>query len=163
MNLKLKEFTTSKIQSSNPALFIFVIVVLTFLASAIAYLIVSFISLFDLNFSNWETPKVSSSHGFSTLITVCLIAPLFETLITQFLPIEIFKGRVNEAICVLLSALCFSILHFYGIAYMINTFFIGIVFAIGYILWNKPNTIHAFWIICIVHSLRNLISFLITF
>jgi len=140
-------------------------ILLTFLLSLLASIITwCFAFAFDLlgdeSLVN-DSPLINSSKGIYALVSVCIIAPLFETFIAQYLPIRFLRKKSSVIFKIIFSAFIFAALHLYSGLYVINTFFIGIVFATGYVLWDRPITLHPFWIIAIVHSMKNSISFIL--
>jgi membrane protease YdiL (CAAX protease family) len=147
-NLKAIEYT----------LFLFLLILLS---SVISALIVFVFSHFNIELGSNDKPLKGSQTGISVFLLACVVAPIFETFIAQMLPISFFKKYFNSTVVIILSAAFFGLLHWYNIAYMINTFFIGLVLAWGYIFWTKENIIHPFWIICTVHSLKNLLAFIL--
>lgn len=140
--------------------------ILIFLALSIASSLIFGISVYVLEKFGFHIDATKSDiqnkpKGLMTFFSVCLIAPIIETLIGQMAPIVLLKKYLNEIKLILISAAIFGLFHWYSLAYIFNTFLVGIIFSTAYIYWNKPTMIHPFWIVCAIHSLRNLISFLI--
>ncbi len=67
------------------------------------------------------------------------IAPLLETFAFQMLPICIINRFISKNIWtqILPSAILFGSMHYYSLAYVIVTFFIGIVFALGFYIYQR--------------------------
>lgn len=97
-------------------------------------------------------------------IFVILIAPVFETVIFQWLAVEgakyVFsKVKIKHYIFpVLVSAFIFGLNHYYNFSYMIVTFFSGSIYAFSYILIKKRRE-NPIVVISIMHALFNLIPF----
>ncbi len=131
-------------------LFILFIIIFNFVISTIIY----FIGI-DLN-----TEKIFGSTSFTTLILLaCIISPLFETFLFQYLPMELFKNRFKKktSIRIVLSSIMFSLGHRYNFYYMIVTFFMGLSFAIAYVIQRKKNEkAYAFLTVYFIHFLWNL-------
>ncbi len=141
-------------------LFFYIIIVLVSIYIS-SYLLEYAINLLDISSSIPERkgPLANIHNKAVGFIVVCIAAPLVETFLTQKVPIEYLKDYLKPIQLVLVSAAIFSLIHWYSIAYMIHTFIIGVVLAAGYVLWNRPQILSSFWVIVIVHSCKNLISF----
>lgn len=89
-----------------------------------------------------------------------LFAPIFETFLAQFLPLKI-AGRFTRSdnTKIIISATVFSLMHLPVLGFLLGAFFVGLVFAWGYIIKSKEKTSHAFWLIAGSHALMNLIAF----
>ena len=135
----------------NLPVFIAIIVLLTY--------IVVLPSIFLPNNHNAGS-KVAQYPIVYLLPTIIILAPVLETLISQALIIELFKKRFGNTITILISASFFGLMHYYSLAYIINTFFVGIIFAYAYIIYQEKNK-KPFWVVCSIHALRNLISFIL--
>ncbi|MBO3395958.1 CPBP family intramembrane metalloprotease, partial [Clostridium perfringens] len=73
------------------------------------------------------------------------------------------KIKKNKDFFVLIiSSLFFSLTHTYSLIYVLYTFVMGIFLSYTYILYKKKN-FHPFWIVVIIHSLRNTITTFILF
>ena len=107
-------------------------------------------------------------NKFYLLFLVVLFAPLIETLFFQFFPImfTLFvigkRNRCRLYVAIILSSLLMAIGHVYSIYYFASTFFIGVLWAISYVIamHRKQN---AFLTICIVHALWNLLVFILEY
>lgn len=95
------------------------------------------------------------------IVFIVFFTPLLETLIFQiaiiFLSLKIFPKLPSVAI--IISALFFSLSHFYSFYYIVFTFFIGLFFAILFFI-SKRKKINPFLVIYSVHLLYNLSLFL---
>jgi len=107
-------------------------------------------------------------NKYYLLVIAVLFAPLIETLFFQFFPIMFMlfvrnkRNRSNLYIAILLSALLMAIGHIYSVYYFVSTFFIGLLWAISYVIamHRKQN---AFLTISLVHALWNLLVFIINY
>lgn len=95
-----------------------------------------------------------------TFISVCLMVPILETLITQHFVIHLMNYITKRRFLqVFVSALIFGLTHWSTGAYMVFAFFVGLVLATGFIiLKEKKGLKHAFWITVWAHSIANFIS-----
>ncbi len=151
-----------KTTSQGIVKYILSLFVLSFGSSAVAWFIILILKKLNIELDNTEKPLSQIPKGLGLFFIVCIITPLLETWVAQVLPISFFKRYFNTRTVVFFSAAIFGLMHWYSIAYMLNAFFMGLVLAGGYISWNKPHIIHPFWIICIVHGLRNLLAFILS-
>ncbi|MCB2361671.1 type II CAAX prenyl endopeptidase Rce1 family protein [Clostridium estertheticum] len=105
---------------------------------------------------------ISNSSLIEAFIVAVIIAPLIETLIFQYAIIKylrklnILKNR--NLIIILISAILFGLAHTYNLQYVIHTFFIGILLAYSFVVYEKKES-SPFWTVCAIHSLRNLTIF----
>jgi hypothetical protein len=111
-------------------------------------------------------PGRSSGFQFDSLaehiIVGIFLGPLAETLIFQSFIIHYslkkFKG--NKIIAIFLSALSFSLIHHYSLAYIMVTFVFGFLYALLFlILLNKGK--NAVLYTTITHSNYNLIALIV--
>ncbi|RUT78077.1 CPBP family glutamic-type intramembrane protease [Ancylomarina longa] len=99
-----------------------------------------------------------------TVITGVFIDPIIETYIFQigiiFLVRKVInRPRYNLLPAILSSAIVFGWIHDNSIAYMVYAFLIGLILAFAtYIAIYKRR---AFWLVICIHSMQNLIAFLI--
>ncbi|GJH36242.1 CPBP family intramembrane metalloprotease [Paraburkholderia hospita] len=100
------------------------------------------------------------SHGIvSALVLGCLIAPLAETAFNQWGCITLLRNKLGAGpwTAIVLSAALFAAMHTYSWRYVLTTFPIGIV--LGYVfVVEKMRRGQAFWMVALIHSLRNAIS-----
>ena len=76
------------------------------------------------------------------IIFGCLIGPLIETYLFQdFIYKKLIKSNLSNNKIILISSLIFSASHFYSIAYIIFSFFSGVILMLGYLNWKelKPS------------------------
>lgn len=99
-----------------------------------------------------------------TFVLACVIAPLAETFIYQYLPYALLESKLeHKIICLsLLSALFFGLSHYHSITRIFYTGFIGFCFQIWYILYSRRyGGKKAFLYIAVIHSTINFISFVL--
>ena len=101
------------------------------------------------------------------IFEVVFLAPLIETVLIQFLLIELFlyvfsrlKNNERNSLSVLLSGLVFGILHQYNISYMIAASILGWFFGSIYIFYKINGKMRPFFAVLIVHSIHNLVTLL---
>jgi membrane protease YdiL (CAAX protease family) len=150
-----------KAQDLRPFYYSLLVFALSILATLVAELIRLILLAFNIGLEDRAGPGFMSLGAAGALFAACIVAPLLETFFAQALPIKLtqrFLGVTGSVIC---SATIFSLMHYYSILYMMHTFLLGLVFATGYVLWRQHERIHPFWLICIAHSCRNLLTFLL--
>lgn len=133
--------------------------VLLFLA--LSFLIVA-ISLLIYAPDSTGADFLHKKHPAELFLSTCIFAPLIETMVFQTLIIALARNFISKkiGIQVFISALLFSLIHFYSIWYIVFAFLIGLIFATGYVIYQRNSEIKAFAAIACVHFLRNLISFI---
>lgn len=144
----------------NKLILFFAFLALAVLAQIISSAIINLFSpqTFD------HIQHIPSTKLFGRLMNMILIAPLIETLVFQFLAIEIMM-RLQKSIifAVILSSVVFSICHTYSFHYMIYVLPVGLTLGSYYALLRKKNTFLAYLAVCGVHSLVNLLAFIVNY
>jgi len=144
------------IKSNTPiALFYSLLIIDNIYNLSISYII----NYFDSSLT--ETLEFSDFSLNEIFFLTVIIAPLFETLIFQFLIIELlyfFKVKNNSII--IISTVLFAISHNYNIVYILAIIFPGLMYA-TYYLYLKINKKNGFILIFSLHAFSNLISFII--
>ena len=105
-----------------------------------------------------ETDPESHVKIAIRLVKVCIIAPLVETFIFQYLLFELFWRKLRWSLNVFygLSAFTFGLSHFYSIPTIIVTFTVCLVFNYVYAaLAEKKLNLNAYFVIVAIHSLYN--------
>lgn len=100
---------------------------------------------------------------FFLIIKACILAPIIETLIFQFLLFEaiIIKFKANSGVFIFASAILFGICHFSSLTTVIVTSLVGIIFNYFYcVLRDINNKKSAYLVIASIHSLVNLCVFI---
>lgn len=105
------------------------------------------------------------SNLITTSLLAILFAPLIETFVFQMLPIELsqflFRNKFKKRLYLLsifISALFFSLIHCYNWQYMVVTFWLGIVFAFGYITQMHKGYWRSFLSIFLIHTIWNVLA-----
>lgn len=89
------------------------------------------------------------------LILALVIAPILETAFFQTLIYKLSKWlHFNHITTVLISAVCFGLMHTYSLFYMISTFFTGIIFMYVYIIRSEYNN-RPYWSVTLAHFTLN--------
>jgi hypothetical protein len=110
-----------------------------------------------VNFNSFESTSIAFFKGI-------IFAPLIETFFFQFVLFKILdnikylNGRLIFKI--IIASLLFGLIHYYSIYYIILSFLTGITLNYIYTLPVKKS-ISNFAIVCIIHSLYNLLTFLV--
>lgn len=91
--------------------------------------------------------------------TGCVIAPLLETFLFQYLLFEILKAVKikNTFILILLPSLLFGLGHCYSWMYVLAAFITGLIFNALY-LYCINRQLKAFWIVALLHCMCNLLA-----
>ncbi|MFP4621479.1 MAG: CPBP family intramembrane glutamic endopeptidase [Bacteroidales bacterium] len=114
--------------------------------------------------TNDSLEMIEQSGGkAAVLFASVLLAPIFETFIYQFSVIKLFRWIVkktlwNFSIAIPVSAVLFSISHSYSIYYQINTFLIGILYAVIFYLAQYRKDWPAFLVVVVLHASWNLFA-----
>lgn len=104
--------------------------------------------------------SLKASSLLLQIILASMIAPLFETLIYQYVVIEILSFKIlkgKKLIIAIISALMFAIGHTYSFLYVFYTFIIGLILAYSYLTY-KEKSYSAFWVVFWIHCIRNTIT-----
>ena len=157
--MKFIKKTDEFLKNLSTLKFIITITFCTFLVSLAFGCLVSI-----LNVPISDTDVISNSSFIEQFIVTVIIAPLIETLINQYAIIKILR-KLNilenrNLIIILISAILFGLGHTYNLQYVIHTFFIGILLAYSFVIYEKKES-SPFWTVCAIHSLRNLTIFII--
>ena len=134
------------------------IITITFCTFLVSIALGSLSAILNTTISDTDV-AVSNSSLIEAFIVSVIIAPLIETLIFQYVIIKylrklnILKNR--NSIIILISAILFGLAHTYSLQYVIHMFFIGILLAYSFSIYEKKES-SPFWTVCAIHSLRNL-------
>lgn len=105
------------------------------------------------------------SHGIVfAVIAACVIAPLAETAFNQWGCITLLRKKLGAGpwTAIVLSAALFASMHCYSWKYILTTFPVGLV--LGYVfVVEQTRQGRPFWIVTLIHSLRNAISVVFLF
>ena len=124
-----------------------------FVSIGSSFLIILIDQILAFNFDFSAKPLKDSSLA-AKFVAGSFVAPLVETFLFQYLPIEILKKKLSRGYLLIFSSALFGLSHFYSIPYMLKTFFIGLVLAASYIFWIQQKP-HKFIITVAIHSLFN--------
>lgn len=156
MKIQVKKILL-KWQKANTVGFFIIYLSLSYLNNFLVLIILNnFFNLDDL----YLVPNNEPVVDIMLLLEVCFFVPILETLLLQqFVLYLMNKFTKNKLIHVIVSASLFGISHFYNITYVIFTFFQGVIFATGFILFKEKKGIFgAFLMTTIVHSTINFIA-----
>lgn len=110
------------------------------------------------------------SNLITTGILAVFFAPLVETFAFQLLPIELsqllFRNKFKKRfylLSIFISTALFSLIHCYNWQYMVVAFWVGFVFAFGYITQMHKGYWKAFLPIFLVHTIWNAIATILSF
>lgn len=101
-----------------------------------------------------------------TIIIVCVLAPIVETYIIQYLVYDILGEKLKKKIiCLcLISGIIFGLFHYYSIEYIVAATYVGFCLQLWYILLaRRHGKLKAFFCITGVHALNNTIATIIVF
>jgi hypothetical protein len=106
-----------------------------------------------------QGPLLDHSSIPEQFIFAVIFAPLFETFLNQWLVIrglrKIRPLALGNSTLVILSALFFGLMHTYDLHYVMNTFFVGLVLAYAFIVYERKNS-SPFRVVCTIHACINL-------
>lgn len=121
------------------------------ITSGIAYLI---------DPSSLQNPADDYGILFTTFLLL-IFAPIIETLIYQFLVIEILrKIKIPPGLIISFSAILFGLSHHYHVFYIIATTFSGIIYALYYLKLRPQGKLNAILGVTGLHFLSNLVALL---
>jgi membrane protease YdiL (CAAX protease family) len=132
-------------------IFSFIDLTYTFILSVI-------LNLIDESIILSQTEDMSLHAIF--LVSV-IIAPFFETFISQILFYNYLKRIINEKICFHFSAITFGLAHFTSFYLMFGLIPVGYLYIILFKRLLKFNAWYAYLGVVLVHMNSNLIGFLI--
>lgn len=139
------------LKNCNKVLFIFLMFVVSVLITIV------FSPLFDLLDTTAMQSSNVASGGYEFFKFVIFI-PLFETFFFQFLVIEFLSLlRIGKTKIVGLSAIIFSVTHYYSIGYILYAFSMGVLFSYSYII--RESKMQAFLTVYAIHMMRNAVAF----
>lgn len=96
--------------------------------------------------------------------TGVVLAPIFETLLAQTLPILLCQRlKFSTGATILTSASIFSLMHLPVIGFLPGAFIVGVILAIVFLARQKKyGKNDAYLTTAVVHSLHNLYAFILT-
>lgn len=135
--------------------------VFLFLTVLLFQIILAFVLNFlDIDFGENPMKDKSAENIF---FLVVIVAPIFETLLFNVLPIKAIQFFIkNKLVIVLLSSLGFASIHTYSIVYLIMTYFGAIGLNTFYlVIEEKKGFLNAIGLTVLLHSIYNLFGFLL--
>jgi len=97
---------------------------------------------------------------FSDFILSVLIAPIFETLLGQFLPITLIALVTKlRSVQIIGSATVFALLHFPVVEFLPAAFCVGVILSWGYFIKLHEGKKKVFLLVSLIHALHNLIVY----
>lgn len=120
----------------------------------VSLIVVAALSIFivepEREFLNWPIHH--------TLVTIVLLAPIFETLLLQALPVALARWtKAGFKVQMLASLIPFTLAHLpEGVAVGIGAGLIGgFYLAFNYVHWREKSMWTALWTTTIAHAIRN--------
>lgn len=132
------------------------------------FLICLSLALFNQVFLSYIANNYFPKYGSNPLdkygpvfqfIMACLVAPIVETLIFQYLPYQIFEKLkvTNSIVRIVIPSLIFAFDHNFNPIYMLAAFNMGLI--MNYLfLWCKANNKNAIYTVALLHFLINLLA-----
>jgi hypothetical protein len=122
-------------------------------------IILSLLYSYILNFLkyNYKPNPIPYSNIYEEFFLVVCFAPIFETIIFQYLPVYIFRN-FDKKLTIIVSTFFFALSHWFNIINFIYGFFIGILFILGYFYSVKKGT-NPILTILFSHTFYNLYAF----
>jgi len=118
----------------------------------------------DLKTNHLPASDYQEIADLTTLfLLLCVIAPILETIIAQWLPITLLKKFISNINLIIgIDALLFTLAHYwiYGFFYIPVILPSALVLAWSFYLYRKKSFSKAFWITSAIHGLHNFTAFL---
>ncbi len=94
-------------------------------------------------------------------LLLIFLMPIVETYVFQKLIIDfILKKKGGKGFAILISAIVFSIFHYYSFTYIFMILPIGIVLATSYVVYKYSKKINPFFVVFIIHMINNIMAVL---
>lgn len=118
------------------------------------------LNFFDADFGDNAMKGKSLTHIF---VLVVIVAPIFETLLFNVLPIKIVQYFIkNKYAIILVSSIGFALIHTYSILYVIMTYFGAMGLNTFYlVIEEKKGFINAVGLTILLHAVYNVFGFLL--
>lgn len=143
------------LKSCNKILYIFLMFVISIFLTVVLSPVFDFFDTSVIQSYGAEEHRETVVFEFFTAV---IVAPLVETLIFQFLVIEfLYLTKIGKRKIVVLSAIIFSLTHYYSIGYILYAFSMGVIFSYSYVI--RKNATQAFLTVYAIHLLRNVLAF----
>lgn len=153
---RLKEI----IGKGNRVQFFLMVLVAVNLIKVIVYLPFKILQLDDIQFREELINSEQPTLTVTILISALILAPIVETALFQTFIYKLTKWlHLNNITIVLISSICFSLIHNFSLLYMISTFFTGSILMYAYILRSEYNN-KPYWSVTLAHSTLNAFALL---
>jgi hypothetical protein len=121
---------------------------------------------YTAHFGEIKGPELSEFSKLEEFFAVSLFAPVFETLLCQWLPIYLLLRikyiKSHYWIPVVVSVLCFAVQHHYCVLYFLYACVGGWIFATSFLVFKERHSYsRAFWLTALEHGVFNFVVFLI--
>lgn len=134
------------------------LIILNFIIGFVSYLGYDPIGIYNFK----ENYLIDNYHWFFALLVICCVVPLFETIISQFIPIVIVsRWTKNRVMPIILSATLFTFLHSYSVIVLFYIFFSGIIYAWSFMVFNQKGCVAGVIVTSIIHGLDNFMAFIL--
>lgn len=125
------------------------------------------IRLFILFFGPLDmgSPFFLEMDMYSQFIWTVVYGPIIETVIFHLILIELFlyifkRSKYGNHFSVIITAILFSMTHYYSIHYIVITLFFGIILGTAYIIAKTRNML-PFLVVFFIHAIYNGISLIV--
>ena len=128
---------------------------------------IPFLFVSEENATNDSLEMIKQTSGKAMVFFAAVIlAPVFETIIYQFSVIKIITWVIKNtawsfSIAITASAFLFALSHPYSIYYQINTFIVGLLYAIIFLISQYRKDWPAFLVVLVLHASWNLFAFIV--
>ena len=138
------------------------LIAVTFLAILIINIVIGFIQT-HIN-PDALKPESYPEKNVINVVYGILIAPIFETLVTQKWLYNLFLDlSKNIFLAIILSAIIFGALHYYSSFTIVRAFFCGLILNGCYVISLAKSEKTAFWNTAIVHGIWNTFAAIIAY
>lgn len=126
--------------------------------------------LYSLLLSLLDVPSIPKNINnveniYVYFIKIVIFAPLIETILFQFIPVEFIKlWKIRNIYIVIFLGLVFGVLHFFNnflLREFFFTFYLGSLFTYIYLITTNKGRLSALLSLTLIHSGYNLFVFLI--
>ncbi len=152
-------FKIIEIPRSKNLYFLFIFFLIEEITNWVAYYLFDYFSPGFADIEEYHKQGV----GFA-FVSLVLIAPIFETLIVQFLVLELLhKLKISASVSILIAAVIFGVLHYYNIWYILATVISGFVFAYYYMALRPQGKWNKILLLIALHAMANIVAFVSTY
>lgn len=107
----------------------------------------------------------SQIGAFSIVFLACIVFPIYETVLAQFIPFELLrKLKVRPGLCVALCSVLFGLGHFVngGLGHGMAAVASGAIFALAYAYERQSGARAAFAVTALAHIVNNSLTMLLS-